>query len=87
LSVILQLFLLSLISIAMLLPRIIALLSLGFSASAITFEFNRQNPLVITEEDPEYPVPGDNPLLFCADPDDYLLTISKVDLAPNPPAA
>ena len=31
-------------------------------------------------------VPGESPLEFCnADHDDELLTIEKVDLAPNPP--
>ncbi|KAL8709298.1 MAG: hypothetical protein Q9220_005891 [cf. Caloplaca sp. 1 TL-2023] len=30
-------------------------------------------------------VPGDNPLIFCADPSDYILTIDNVDLDPNPP--
>jgi hypothetical protein len=33
----------------------------------------------------EYKVPGDNPLYFCNDPADYILTIDKVDLDPNPP--
>lgn len=32
-------------------------------------------------------IPGDNPLAYCAAPDDYLLTIDHVDLSPNPPAA
>lgn len=33
----------------------------------------------------EYKVPGDNPLYFCSDPADDILTIEKVDLSPNPP--
>jgi hypothetical protein len=33
----------------------------------------------------EYKVPGDNPLYFCGDPKDDILTIKKVDLDPNPP--
>lgn len=33
----------------------------------------------------EYKVPGDNPLYFCSDPADYIVTIDKVDLDPNPP--
>lgn len=32
-------------------------------------------------------VPGSNPLYFCADPADNLLTIDNVELAPNPPEA
>ncbi|KAJ9620439.1 Phosphatidylglycerol/phosphatidylinositol transfer protein [Taxawa tesnikishii (nom. ined.)] len=39
-----------------------------------------------TLEEP-VPVPGDNPLLYCAKPDKDILTIEKVDLTPNPPAA
>ncbi|KAF1995255.1 ml domain-containing protein [Amniculicola lignicola CBS 123094] len=35
----------------------------------------------------DYPVPGDNPLDFCADPKDYTIEIKNVDLAPNPPKA
>lgn len=42
---------------------------------------NQQQPLV----DGSLSVPGDNPLSFCADPSDYILTIEKVDLDPNPP--
>lgn len=34
-----------------------------------------------------FPVPGDNPLLFCAKPDKEILQIDSVDLSPNPPAA
>ncbi|KAI4176747.1 MAG: hypothetical protein LQ343_000840 [Gyalolechia ehrenbergii] len=30
-------------------------------------------------------VPGDNPLGFCSDPSDFILTIDNVDLDPNPP--
>jgi hypothetical protein len=33
----------------------------------------------------EYKVPGDNPLYFCGDPANDILTIEKVDLSPNPP--
>jgi len=29
-------------------------------------------------------VPGDNPLEFCQDPIDHILTITNVDLDPNP---
>lgn len=32
-------------------------------------------------------VPGNNPLYFCSDPKDNVLTIEKVDLTPNPPEA
>lgn len=32
-------------------------------------------------------VPGDNPLVFCQDISDYILTIDYVELSPNPPKA
>lgn len=35
--------------------------------------------------DSELEVPGKNPLEFCQDNSDYSLTITKVDLDPNPP--
>jgi hypothetical protein len=40
----------------------------------------------ILEDDP-LKVPGANPLSFCADPKDDILTIINVDLDPNPPEA
>jgi hypothetical protein len=33
----------------------------------------------------KYPVKGENPLQYCAKPDNYKLEIESVDLAPNPP--
>ncbi|CAG8136580.1 unnamed protein product [Penicillium salamii] len=35
----------------------------------------------------DFPVEGDNPLNYCAKPDNYKLEIKSVDLSPNPPAA
>lgn len=42
------------------------------------------NPSQITVNE-EFKVPGDNPLYFCSDPADDILTIENVDLSPNPP--
>jgi len=36
---------------------------------------------------PDLAVPGKNPLTFCAESKDYLFTVEKVDLDPNPPKA
>ncbi|KAK5044721.1 hypothetical protein LTR84_010495 [Exophiala bonariae] len=36
-------------------------------------------------DEPQHSVPGKNPLNFCADPKDYILTVDYVDLTPNPP--
>jgi len=41
-----------------------------------------QNALV---DDPKLSVPGKNPLDFCSDPAEYILTIDHVDLSPDPP--
>lgn len=38
-------------------------------------------------QDNELAVPGKNPLVYCAKPDDYILSIESVDLSPNPPQA
>ncbi|KAM0801747.1 ML domain-containing protein [Usnea florida] len=35
--------------------------------------------------DEDLKVPGQNPLQFCANSDDFILSISNVDLEPNPP--
>ena len=40
----------------------------------------------VLDEEP-HAVPGDNPLIYCASPDDYILDIESVDLKPNPPEA
>merc|ERR1712000_77795 len=40
---------------------------------------------VIATDDDKLSVPGKNPLNYCADPKDYILTIDHVDLDPNPP--
>lgn len=57
---------------------------LGASASARSLGFLGSDQHALEEE---FPVPGDNPLLFCAKPSDNILEIEKVDLSPNPPAA
>lgn len=58
---------------------------LSASASARGLNFMGSDPQHALEE--EFPVPGDNPLLFCAAPKDNILEIEKVDLSPNPPSA
>lgn len=37
--------------------------------------------------DENFPVPGDQPLVYCKDPKDYILEVHNVDLIPNPPRA
>jgi len=69
------------------------LLSLLYAAAVsanIGFGFSvggdAQEPSTIKDDD-ELKVPGQNPLFYCANPDDDILTIDQVDLDPNPPAA
>lgn len=47
----------------------------------------KQDPLPLTDDSDDLAVPGENPLFFCAKPDDDILVIERVDLDPNPPAA
>jgi len=51
-------------------------------SSTSLFGSSSQNSLT---DEPKKDVPGKNPLHFCADPEDYILTIDYVDLVPNPP--
>ncbi|RVX67273.1 hypothetical protein B0A52_09310 [Exophiala mesophila] len=60
---------------------VLALLSATAVSSRSLFG-SSQNALV---DEPKFPVPGKNPLNFCADPKDYILTVDFVDLVPNPP--
>ncbi|KAL2443572.1 Phosphatidylglycerol/phosphatidylinositol transfer protein [Exophiala dermatitidis] len=65
--------------------KAVALVISLFAATAVSARSlfkTGQNALV---DDPKFPVPGKNPLNFCADPADYILDIDYVDLSPNPP--
>lgn len=57
-------------------------LSILGAASAVSLFGGSQDAMV--DED-KFSVPGKNPLNFCADPKDYILTVDYVDLSPNPP--
>jgi hypothetical protein len=67
--------------------KLSSLLTVLFSTSisAAAFGWNSGNDQVHLKE--EFTVPGANPLLFCEDPANNILTIDKVDLDPNPPLA
>ena len=59
-----------------------SLFTLLAAANSLSFFGGKdQRPLEDT-----YPVPGENPLDFCQKPDNYSLTITNVDLTPNPPS-
>lgn len=58
-----------------------SLFSFLVAANSRSFFGSDQKPL-----NDDYPVPGENPLKFCQNPDDYSLTINNVDLIPNPPS-
>lgn len=55
---------------------------LALAAPPLPFHDTSQIPL---DTDGDLKVPGVNPLMYCADPAENLLTIEKVDLSPNPP--
>lgn len=55
-------------------------------ATSSWFNSNDDSQLRLQNDDP-LSVPGENPLLFCADPKDNILEIKKADLNPNPPKA
>ena len=59
---------------------LLSILTLAFFSFASASLFNGQT---ILEE--KFPVPGKNPLLFCTDPSNDILTVEDVELAPNPP--
>ncbi|EXJ58371.1 hypothetical protein A1O7_05796 [Cladophialophora yegresii CBS 114405] len=61
---------------------LLSLLSAASAASSRSLFGGSQNALV--DED-KFSVPGKNPLNFCADPKDYILSVDYVDLSPNPP--
>ncbi|KAF1354011.1 phosphatidylglycerol/phosphatidylinositol transfer protein precursor [Delphinella strobiligena] len=61
-----------------------ALLTASASARSLSL-FSGEGSQHALEE--TFPVPGDNPLLFCAKPESPILEIESVDLSPNPPAA
>ena len=52
----------------------------------VSLSYTLQEQLPVVPHD-SLEVPGDNPLVYCQDPDDYILDINHVDLAPNPPEA
>lgn len=58
------------------------LLASTAAAASLSFFGSEQHTL-----DEPFPIPGDNPLIYCEDPKDFLLNVTKVDLDPNPPAA
>lgn len=58
-------------------------LFLSSLATSSSFSFFANDQQVL---DDGLNVPGDNPLTFYANPDDFILTINNVDLDPNPPS-
>lgn len=55
------------------------------SSSVLPGFASTSQAVVLDEPSSNLTVPGKNPLKFCADPSDYILTIDYVDLSPNPP--
>lgn len=66
---------------------ILAALTFSSSISAAALWGGSSNDQLVLADDEPLKVPGANPLVFCENPEKNLLTISKVDLDPNPPEA
>jgi hypothetical protein len=67
--------------------KLSALLTLLYSATSLAaFGWSSTSNDQLTLAD-DYKVPGENPLLFCEDPEKNILVIDNVDLDPNPPEA
>lgn len=49
--------------------------------------FRSNSQQLLTSDDDDLSVPGDNPLYYCSSDDKAILTIDHVDLSPNPPEA
>jgi hypothetical protein len=62
---------------------ILPILAATLATSSILPGFASKSQAIISSS--ELSVPGKNPLNFCADPTNYVLTIDHVDLSPNPP--
>ncbi|KAJ5907649.1 Phosphatidylglycerol/phosphatidylinositol transfer protein [Penicillium taxi] len=57
------------------------------SAAAFRSIFDPSQAPIHVETTQDFPVQGDNPLKYCADPKEHVLQIDSVDLSPNPPKA
>ena len=59
--------------------------ALAASTASVLPVFAHDSQAALEAPKADLSVPGKNPLNFCADPSDYILTIDTVDLSPNPP--
>jgi len=72
----------------MLVLRALSVLVLALSTHASSFfSGGSKNQHILVGDDDALRVPGENPLVYCNPPEEYLLEIEKVDLQPNPPEA
>lgn len=60
----------------------IPFVSAALATSSILPTFASKSQATLSSD---FSVPGKNPLVFCADPTEYILMITNVDLSPNPP--
>lgn len=67
--------------------RTSTILSTALFALTASASWLGSNDQVSIANDMDLSVPGENPLVYCADPKDYILNIEKIDLDPNPPEA
>jgi hypothetical protein len=53
------------------------------SFASLSYSLQRQVQLPVAPND-SLDVPGNNPLVFCEDPKDYILDIDHIDVEPDP---
>lgn len=63
--------------------KFLSIVTLGLCAATATA---RSSQATLVDDD-ALAVPGENPLHYCATPDENILEIKQVDLSPNPPQA
>lgn len=55
------------------------------SAASFPSFFDPSQAPIRVDPTEDFPVTGENPLSFCANPAGHILEIDRVDLSPNPP--
>lgn len=55
------------------------------SAASFPSFFDPSQAPIRVDPAQDFPVTGENPLSFCANPAGHILEIDRVDLSPNPP--
>lgn len=55
-----------------------------FAPQSHSLTLQEQSPIATNDS---LKVPGDSPLVYCEDPQSYILDVDHIDISPNPPKA